>query len=278
MKNVVADTVNGIVTAIVLSLSLSACPQACSSRSATPPVAPLPPRDEPTQTDGETPVLSASKPDPRAEALCQTLHGLPAERRAGCCDNHAVSLDSTIETQCVEVISALLERKQVLLSPERLAGCEAAQQRALDGCSWVRPLATPAVDACQHLLVGTLQDGARCASSLECQDGLRCHGASALSFGRCGKPKRERMPCGAAIDPLAFALGGRDLDAHHPECEGQCVLGRCSARSSAAKAKVARVMAAEGETCANDFDCLEGGCVKAAAASTGVCGMKCRAL
>lgn len=268
--------------AILLALACTLVCGACTKREAPVPVEPAPSEHA---ADTEPTVLAHDGPaDPRAARLCHALHGAPAERRAACCEEGAVPLASDIEEQCAEVLTAVLAAGDVTLTADAVASCELAQQDALEGCSWVRPLASSAPAACAGLFVGALDDGARCSTSLECKDGLRCHGASALSRGRCGKPKVSQMPCGAALDPLAVALGAGEIDARHPECEGQCVLGRCAPKvpvHTAAQTAVMSWRADEGDSCRHDLDCVSGGCVKPRGAgrdTMGTCAMKCRAL
>jgi len=163
-------------------------------------------------------------PDPRARSVCQALHGLPAERRVACCGGAPGRL---LLDECTRVLSLALGAGNVELDVQRTDACISNQQAAFTGCGWVGPSAPPLPEVCQGLTVGTLEQGARCRSSLECRDGLRCRGLGPTQAGVCDAPGAPTTACDLGADPLAVYLlqdSGR-----HPECAGACVRRACIA-------------------------------------------------
>jgi hypothetical protein len=82
--------------------------------------------------------------------------------------------------------------------------------------------------ACLGVLKGTLKEGARCRSSLECEGDQRCHGLGPTEAGKCGPPRRAGAGCGSGADPLAAFTRQVDADAAHPACAGFCAVRRCA--------------------------------------------------
>ncbi|HEU4409513.1 MAG TPA: hypothetical protein VFS43_29930 [Polyangiaceae bacterium] len=216
------------------------------------------------------PVLQG-EPEPAARKLCAALHELPNRRRAECCAGGA---SSSLAAVCEGVVTAALRSGAVALDDAAVDRCAQAMDRAHQGCDWVTPLSSDLPAECEGLLAGRFAEGDRCRSSLECAEGLRCHGAGPTSAGRCGKP-REGGACNTGVDVLATYARQAHYDQAHPECAGVCSQHRCQptlAAGAACKASaacgagsrcvaghcVAKAPKAEGETCKDALDCDAG--------------------
>lgn len=169
--------------------------------------------------------LTRDPPDPRAQKLCEALQATPALRRAECCAEAAPPSPATVG-ECVRMLSSALRSGALTLTPEDAGRCADAVVKAHEGCGWVGPSAPPAPAACLGILRGTLKEGARCRSSLECEGNQRCHGLGPTDPGTCGPPRRAGS-CGFGVDPLAVFARQVDVDAAHPSCVGFCALRRC---------------------------------------------------
>lgn len=167
---------------------------------------------------------SDAKADPLAERLCAALHTVPVTRRAECCNSKpAVVLTS----ECVRNLSGALALKAVRLDEAKVAACEAAMQKDLEGCDWVGGLNREPPAACLGLVDGTLKQGEPCRSSLECGEGFRCLGSGPTDLGKCGPPLGPGRLCNTAVDTLATYTRQDDLELRHPACTGFCDRNRC---------------------------------------------------
>lgn len=162
-------------------------------------------------------------PDPLATRFCDAIHTLPAKRKAECCKS---TLGFSIVTECVRTLTYALKSKAIALDPGDVDRCTEAIDKAHEGCDWVTPLASPVPAACLGIVKGTVKEGARCRSALECEDGLSCHGVAASDTGVCGKPKPSGA-CGRGLDTLASHTRQTDSELKHPECAGHCNGRRC---------------------------------------------------
>ncbi|MCC6559434.1 MAG: hypothetical protein IT372_41470 [Polyangiaceae bacterium] len=192
--------------------------------------------------------LTRDPPDPRAEALCRALHEAPARRRAECCGEAAGPPPPTLG-ECARMLSYALRSGALTLAPEDAARCEEAIAGAHEGCDWVGPGAPPVPAACLGILHGTLGEGARCRSSLECRGDMRCHGLGPTEAGTCGPPRRAGAGCGSGVDPLAGYARQIDADAAHPPCTGYCALRRCADPVPAGGACVSSAACGPGALC-----------------------------
>lgn len=220
--------------ALFLPVSFAACsggsgssPSASASASASA-VAPAPQAsDNEREASSPEPVYPRTNdpPDPLAERFCDAIHSLPAKRKAECCKSE---LGFTIAGECVRTLSYALRSGAISLGAAEVDKCAEAVAKAYEGCDWVTPLAAPLPPACVGVLKGTVKEGAKCRSSMECEDGLTCHGVAASDTGRCGKP-RVAGACGRGIDTLASHTRQTDSERRHPECAGHCNGRRCDA-------------------------------------------------
>jgi hypothetical protein len=230
--------------------------------------------------DGNTPPVAV------ATSWCDALHDLPARKKRGCCEpavdgGVAAPADrSSIAATCAGQLSAALAKKDVVVDDAKVQACVAARETQLDGCAWVGVLAPPLPQECAGLMTGSLDEGARCSSSLACKPGLHCHGASALDAGRCGKPAPPGARCGAGVDALAVVVPQAEIDRGHRECEGACVLGKCQAAKAAGDACRSDAECGDGNRCdgtcvtgriAVGAPCTKGGCVAGARCVDGAC-------
>lgn len=163
-------------------------------------------------------------PDPLASKLCEALHVLPAKRRAECCAQPA---GFSLEGECARTLSVALRDKAVTVDPAAVDACAAAMARAHEGCAWVGPAGAPLPAECDGLVRGTLEEGKRCRSSLECVDGLQCQGVGPTDAGQCAKPKAHGNVCALAVDTLASFTRQDSFATRHPECAGHCAYRRC---------------------------------------------------
>lgn len=182
-------------------------------------------------------------PHPLATKLCETLHHMPEQRRAACCK---ASEGVVLTSECVRALSAAIASKAVTVSEADVDACAAAYGKALEGCDWVGPFAEGPPAACHGILKGTLGNGARCRSSLECEGSSRCLGVGPTTLGKCGPPKADGDLCGGTTDPLASPTRQTELDRQHPECASKCIKHRCGAA------------VAEGGECSISADCADG--------------------
>jgi hypothetical protein len=217
-------------------------------------------------------------PDPLAVRLCDAIHTLPARRKAECCKGEA---STTLVDECVRTLSYALRSKAITLDPADVDKCAEAQAKALDGCDWVTPLSAPAPAACVGIVKGAMNEGDRCRSSLECADGLHCHGVAASDTGRCGKPK-EAGSCSRGIDTLASHTRQTGAERRHPECAGHCNGRRCEPDAAVGAACLASLDCGAGRVCVDKKcsgsplpgagqKCLQGACGDGARCLSGTC-------
>lgn len=217
-------------------------------------------------------------PEPLAVRFCDALHALPAKKKAECCGGEA---GITMAGECARILSYALRSKAIVLDPADVERCAEASAKAHEGCDWVTPLSARAPAACVGIVKGAMKEGDRCRSSLECEEGLRCHGVAASDTGRCGKPKVAGA-CSRGIDTLASHTRQTDVERKHPECAGHCNGRRCEADVPLGGACAASLECGEGRrcvekrcsdaplpgpgeacfqgVCANDARCVSGAC------------------
>lgn len=216
---------------------------------------------------------------PLAQRLCAALHEVPAQRRAACCGGSPMLL---VAGECVRTLSAALASKAVKLEPAAVEACAQAMEKAHAGCEWVGPEAPPAPAACQGLIQGALASGARCRSSLECAEGLRCQGVGPTDTGLCGAPAGTGQPCAYSVDALATYTRQALLEEQHPECQGHCFKRRCVddvplggacvlAEQCGPGLHCAGSQCAEGVVAQLGKPCVNGGCEAGARCFQGTC-------
>src|SRR5262245_6875809 len=205
-----------------------------------------------------------------AQAYCDALHTLPAQRKQECCGRAFPSLAPA----CTQELGASLERGAVALDGTAVDRCAQEAARQLEGCNWVTPLTPPVPDACRAIVAGKVASGAACRSSLECLDGLHCRGARPGQAGVCAPPGTAGTRCDVPADNLAAFTGFRE-DPRHPVCDGLCVKGQClpfvpaggACQSTGQCARGLNCMSGRcqdrplpkaGETCAGDITCAAG--------------------
>lgn len=198
------------------SASASATASAAASASAA--EAPAADRIQPVYPIDNQPPL------PLAERYCNTVRGIPEKRRDACCPSIGVPSPTG---ECIRTLSSALRSGAVTLDAADLDACAAAVTRETAGCDWVTSVGSPTVAACLGILKGTLKEGARCRSNLECEEGMRCRGLGATRPGKCGPPLPARSICNIATDSLAVFAGQDDYERHHPECAGHCARKHC---------------------------------------------------
>lgn len=170
--------------------------------------------------------LDAGSPDPRVVRLCSALQDEPSRRRAEC--RHTTP-GVVVTSECVRMLATAVRDGAVTLGEGDVDRCAAGIDRVFAGCDWVGPIAPQPPAECQDLLRGTLREGARCRSSLECLDGLHCEGLGPTRAGTCRMPQAEGAACHESVDPLAAYARQNAYEKHHPECRGACVRRRCAA-------------------------------------------------
>jgi hypothetical protein len=218
-------------------------------------------------------------PDPLAGKLCEALHGVPVKRRAACCAHGA---GFSLEGECTRTLSFALREKAVTVDPAAVDACAAAMARAHEGCAWVGPTGAPLPAECDGIVRGTLEEGKRCRSSLECVDGLRCQGVGPTDMGQCAKPKGRGHVCAIAVDTLASFTRQDGFDERHPECAGYCshrrcddfvaVGGACKTRAQCGPGKIcAGGKCAEGALPGEGEACVSGACAKGLRCAGGKC-------
>jgi hypothetical protein len=174
--------------------------------------------------------LRAVSPDPAAVRLCTALQERPQIRLAEC---RGTTPGVLVTPECVRTLSAALHVGAVTLETSGVDRCVDATERSLAGCAWVGRTAPEPPAECDGIVHGTLAAGSRCRSSLECVDGLRCHGAGPTSAGRCGPPRDDGGACGGSVDALAVYARQNHYDGQHPECGGSCDGRKCVPKARA---------------------------------------------
>lgn len=228
-----------------------------------PPGAP-PPVEEtrpvyPTQLDGPE--------SPQAKALCQALHELPDARRRECC---ASTPGMVLMGDCVRVLTYAQRSGAVRIDDQALSACVAGMQKTYSGCDWVGPWPPELPADCRAVLRGALAGGARCRSSLECQDGLFCHGAGPTAMGICGTPRVEGERCGHAVDALAAYVRMAVLTEPHPQFapHRECV-GFCNMRHVCESVRARGDDCVMSVQCGADDRCGRGKCIAGRVAGVG---------
>ena len=221
----------------------------------------------------------AGAPSPLARRFCEALHELPARRRAECCRTPPGLL---LTSECVRMLSVALTTNTVKLEASAVEACSQALEQTHQGCDWVGPEALPPPAACLGILQGTLSTGARCRSSLECAEGLRCHGVGPTDTGVCGPPASTEQFCALSVDALATYTRQDTLDQQHPECQGHCDKRQCADNLTVGGKCVFEAQCGPGNhcsagTCAQGElarlgdPCASGGCEPGARCIQGVC-------
>jgi hypothetical protein len=227
-----------------------------------------------------------------AEDVCELLHTLPALRKAKCCGSVPSRF---LYDECVRSLGQALASNAVTLDQAAVGRCRASLTERYSGCDWVTPGQPLPGPECRRLVLGRLELGASCDSSLECRRGLHCDGAAAGQRGTCAAPVALGVSCGSSVDALGAYLLDTELEREHPRCRDFCsrITHRCepSPRVGAtcavssqcapdqrcesgicAAGAVARRGAGPGQACQTDFDCEIGGCLP----RENVCGGVCR--
>jgi hypothetical protein len=269
----------GIYLAAVFSLVLwSGCK--CGQEGGAPATKPAP-QAEQREEDDVRPVypMQAGAPSPLAQRLCEAIQEIPAKRRASCCESTPGLL---LTGECVRMLSAALASGAVKLEAPAVDACVQAMEQAHQGCEWIGPETPPPPAACLGLVRGTLASGAKCRSSLECAEGLRCHGVGPTDPGVCGSPGGAGQLCAISVDALAAYLRQDTLDEAHPECQGHCFKRQCTdpvALGGECGLEVqcgpglhcSEGKCAQGELAGLGQPCANGGCQEGARCVLGVC-------
>ena len=258
----------------MLLLTLLACKDKSDSQK------PVDPALGPSKSGGDDvrPAFEGSpkKIDPAASALCAALHQAPAEKKASCCRSApAIHFGS----ECTRVLSLALEQKTVTLKPTE--ACLTALSASYDGCDWVGPNEVRRPDTCAGLVVGQLELGKKCRSTLECAGGTRCFGAGPTAAGICAIPGGEGLACELSVDVLATYA--RQPIAPHLECAGFCQRHRCETVLLDAGACSLDDQCPMGQRCAGTCvsgvlgergqKCVPGGCATGLRCIAGSCGV-----
>ena len=173
--------------------------------------------------------LDTSAPDPAVVRLCVALQARPQTRLAEC---RATTPGVLVTSECVRTLGAALHSGAATLDIAGVDRCVDATDRALAGCAWVGHGVPEPPSDCEGVVRGALATGSRCRSSLECLDGLRCHGVGPTTAGRCGPPHDDGAACGGSVDSLAVYARQNHYDARHPECQGWCSGRKCAPTSA----------------------------------------------
>jgi hypothetical protein len=253
------------------SVAVSAAPPASVSSEAV----------TPSGDVGVEPVYPKTNdpPDPLAEKLCAALNDVPVKRRAECC-SHPPGF--SLVSECTRSLSYALRNKAVTIDVAAVDACIAAMKAVHEGCDWVGPAHVTLPSACDGIVRGSVEEGKRCRSSLECQDGYRCLGVGPTDTGVCRKPLPNGYPCALAVDSLAALTRQDNIDKQHPECVGNCAFRRCqdfvalhgacktSAQCGAGKACIGG-SCEEGSLPGEGKPCAKGSCAMGLRCEKGTC-------
>jgi hypothetical protein len=275
-------SMRGISLAALLSLVLWSGCKCGQGGGGTPDANPVPPAEQTLRADDEVrPVypVQAGAPSPLAQRLCEAIQELPAKRRAACCQGTPGVL---LTGECVRMLSAALASGAVKVEAPAVDACVQAMEQAHQGCEWVGPEMPPTPAACLGLVRGTLAAGAKCRSSLECVEGLSCHGVGPTDPGVCGAPGGTGQLCAISVDALAAYLRQDTLEEAHPDCQGHCFKRQCADPVPLGGACTLEVQCgpglhcsegkcAQGELAGLGQPCVHGGCQEGARCVLGVC-------
>jgi hypothetical protein len=163
-------------------------------------------------------------PLPLAQRYCEVVQENPNKRREACCP----SMPGFVPVaECVRTLSSALRSGAVTIDAAALDACAAAVAKETAGCDWVTSVGAPTIPACLGIIKGTIKEGARCRSNLECDEGMRCRSLGATHPGKCMPPLPERRMCNISTDSLAAFTGQDDFERRHPECAGYCLRKQC---------------------------------------------------
>ncbi|AKT43424.1 hypothetical protein [Chondromyces crocatus] len=168
--------------------------------------------------------VTGEAPEAVAVRLCEALHALPSARKAAC---RGGTEGFHAGAECARTLSEALRAGAVVVEEEAVARCRTAMESALSGCAWAGGLTPRAPVSCEGIVRGTLREGARCRSALECVSGLSCAGLGPTKSGLC-VPPRVAGPCGRAVDTLAVLARQSQAEVEHPECAGHCAQLQCA--------------------------------------------------
>ena len=202
----------------------------------------------------------AGPPDPLVRKLCGTLHDFPEQQRATCCNT---TPGLVLTSECTRTLTAAVVSRAVTIAAADVDACTMAIQTVYDGCVWVGPFPPEVPTACLGVVKGKLAAGKRCRSSLECADGMRCHGAGPTTVGKCGVGSADGEKCGGSADALAGYVRQNDIDVRHPECKGWCNRTKCAAKVPAGGP------CSLGSACGEGMLCVTGKCTEAVPAAVG---------
>jgi hypothetical protein len=206
--------------------------------------------------EGSTPALSGS-----ASEFCDSTLGVVGRALEGCCTvSDQAARDYTIahglvaafQPQCTSTLGASIAKGRVAFHADQATACYGAYATtyAPGKCANITQTYTsPAGAACRLVFSGMGADGAACAGSHECKDGLACVGYTKDADGTCHAPGAIGDACGAMrVDGGSDITFSLDLDlGEHPAC----VAG---ARCESAVAKCVAAAPA-GNSCVRDEDC-----------------------
>jgi hypothetical protein len=187
-------------------------------------------------------------PDPAAALVCAALQDRPRERRAIC---KGTTPGVSFAGLCTSALSAAIRSDAVHVDAAAASVCARAIDRSLGACDTIGLVDGPAPAECNGFVHGLLREGAKCRSSLECIEGLRCQGVGPTSVGHCGRPLPDGAACGVAVDALVTYVRQDRVDQAHPECSGFCSDHRCSPRAPRGGACRATVGCSAGDICAS---------------------------
>lgn len=243
-----------LVGVLVLGLwSGCKCGQGGGASNASPPSAAAQPSGAEDEVRPVYPT-QAGAPSPLAQRLCEAIQEIPARRRAACCQGSPSVL---LTGECVRMLSVALSSGAVKLAAPDVDACVQAMEHAHQGCEWVGPQPPAMPAACLGIMQGTLALGARCRSSLECAEGLSCHGVGPTDMGVCGPPSEVGQLCALSVDALATYTRQDTLEEKHPECQGHCAKRQCATPVAIGGACVFEAQCAPGLHCAAG-KCAEG--------------------
>jgi hypothetical protein len=220
---------------------IDATPEAATSASAK-------------SSDEVKPVYPDVPPDALASKLCTALHATESRRRRECCSTPSTGATAAegVGVECTRNVSAALKLGSISITPAEVEACGAAMERSFSGCDWVGPLPPQVAHECQGILHGKLADGAACRSTLECGEGLLCHGVGPTTAGKCGRVHGDGERCSRSADVLVTYARQDDIDATKPECTGVCLRGRCVTKVHAGGACESSEQCEAGTFCRND--------------------------
>lgn len=203
------------------------------------------------------------------KSFCDKIIGDALRELDGCCtaDDRMTTqfklsygFGTAFETQCETAMESSIGKGRVRYRPDALGTCAAALDAfyAPGKCtSLTEPVLGPSVVTCGDVFAGVGADGAACAGTYECEEGLTCVGYGDGADGTCKSPPPIGSPCGAAPGDGSTSITYTLSFGRHPPCAPGAA---CSSASHTCVAGGPGTRCSDRDDCDVSLDCVRGVC------------------